>query len=127
MDAEEKRALIERYLDAYSSFDIEGMMKAAHTEIEFRNVSGGKVNASASGMREFRSLAEESKRLFSSRRQTVTKFSFTADGVSIEVDYEGIAAVDLPNGVKAGEKLRLAGRSEFTFREGKIHTLTDYS
>ena len=45
----------------------------------------------------------------------------------IEVAYEGVLASDLPNGMKAGETLRLSGRSEFTFRDGKIYRITDAS
>jgi hypothetical protein len=36
-------------------------------------------------------------------------------------------ASDLPNGMKAGETLRLNGRSEFTFCDGKIYRIKDVS
>lgn len=127
MDTDEKQALLERYLDAYNSFDIERMMEVVHQDIEFRNISDGEVNASALGANEFRKLAEQSKRLFSSRRQTVTKFDLDGNAVSLEVDFVGVLASDLPNGIKAGETLRLTGRSELVFRDGKIYQLTDYS
>ena len=39
----------------------------------------------------------------------------------------GVLAGDLPNGMKAGEVLRLKGRSVFGFQEGKIYRLTDTS
>ena len=58
---------------------------------------------------------------------TVTKFKADEDGVSVELDYVGVLATDLPNGKKAGETLRLTGRSHFVFRDGKIVRLTDYS
>jgi ketosteroid isomerase-like protein len=127
MHTDEKRALLERYLDAYNSFDIERMMELIHQDIEFKNVSGGEVNASASGKTEFRELAEQSKRLFSSRKQTVTKFNLDGDGASLEIDYVGVLAANLPNGMKAGETLQLTGRSEFDFRDGKIYRITDHS
>ncbi|NJL36698.1 MAG: nuclear transport factor 2 family protein [Leptolyngbyaceae cyanobacterium RM2_2_4] len=127
MHADEKRALLERYLDAYNSFDIERMMELIHQDIEFKNVSGGEVNASASGKNEFRALAEQSKRLFSSRKQTVTKFNLDGDGASLEIEYVGVLATNLPNGMKLGETLQLTGRSELDFRDGKIYRLTDYS
>ncbi|NJN57803.1 MAG: nuclear transport factor 2 family protein [Leptolyngbyaceae cyanobacterium SL_5_9] len=127
MHIDEKRALLERYLNAYNSFDIERMMELIHQDIEFKNVSGGEVNASASGKNEFRALAEQSKRLFSSRKQTVTKFNLDGDGASLKIEYVGVLAANLPNGMKVGETLQLAGRSEFDFRDGKIYRLTDYS
>jgi ketosteroid isomerase-like protein len=127
MHIDEKRALLERYLNAYNSFDIECMMELIHQDIEFKNVSGGEVNASASGKNKFRALAEQSKRLFSSRKQTVTRFDLDGDGASLEIDYVGVLAANLPNGMKVGETLQLAGCSEFDFRDGKIYRLTDYS
>ncbi|MFH0784716.1 MAG: nuclear transport factor 2 family protein [Pseudomonadota bacterium] len=127
MNKDDKRFLIERYLDAYNAFDIDGMMSVIHPDIVFQNVSGGEVNATASGANEFRKLAEQSKGLFSARTQTITSFETKDDQTFIGVDYEGVIASDLPNGMKAGETLRLNGRSEFDFRDGKIYRITDIS
>jgi len=127
MNDDDKRPLIEKYLNAYNVFDIDGMMSVIHSDIAFKNVSGGEVNASASGADEFRKLAEQSKGLFSKRKQTITNFESKNDQVFIGIDYEGVLAVDLPNGMKAGETLRIIGRSEFAFRDGKIYRITDIS
>ena len=127
MTSEEKRRLIERYLDAYNRFDIDGMLALIHPDIEFKNLSGGQITAAASGIDAFRDLADQSTTLFSSRRQQITDFSSQDDRATIQVAYEGVLAVDLPNGLQAGETLALTGRSEFTFREGKIISLTDIS
>lgn len=127
MDKDKKRAIIEKFLEAYNNFDIGHMMELVHPDILFRNISDGKVDASAAGAGEFRALAEQSKQLFSAREQLITKFEPTESGASVEIDYTGILAADLPNGMKAGDTVRLTGRSEFSFRDGKIFRLTDYS
>lgn len=127
MTEQEKRDLIDRYLDAYNSFDVGGMMATVHPEVEFENVSGGEVNAAASGAVELRQMAEQATGLFTSRQQTVTALDPSGEGASIEVAYEGVLASDLPNGMKAGETLKLDGRSEFEFKEGKIYRIVDYS
>ncbi len=127
MEADEKQTLIQRYLNAYNSFDIDRMMEVIHDNIEFKNISGGETNASAFGIKEFRAIAEQSKQLFSSRKQTVTKWDLEGNGASIEVDYTGVLAIDLQNGMKVGDRLQLKGRSEFVFCDGKIYRLTDYS
>jgi hypothetical protein len=127
MDDEAKRALIERYIEAYNTFDVEGMLALIDTEIEFKNVSGGQVDATANGLDEFRPLAEQARGLFTSRRQTMTRFEANDTGVSIEVTFEGVPALDLPNGMKSGQTLRLKGRSEFAFRDGKICRIMDIS
>ena len=127
MTDQEKRALIDRYLTAYNAFDVDAMMETLHPAVEFENVAGGEVNASASGADAFRRLAEQATGLFASRRQTVTAFRPHDSGASIDVDYEGVLASDLPNGMRAGETLRLTGRSEFAFANGRIASIRDIS
>ena len=127
MTQQQKRALIDRYLDAYNSFDVDAMMTTLHPEVEFENVSEGQVNAAASGASEFRQMAEQAKTLFTARRQIVTAFDDDGDGASIAVAYEGVLALDLPNGMRAGQRLKLDGRSEFAFKDGRISRIVDYS
>ena len=45
----------------------------------------------------------------------------------IEVAYHGVLAIDLPNGMKQGQVMELAGRSEFKFDDGLIWQITDIS
>ncbi len=125
MNEDRVRSLVQKYIAAYNTFDIDAMLALIHPDIEFQNVSGGEVTATASGIDEFRSLAEQSKSHFSSRRQTITDFAIRDAKAVVEIDYEAILAVDLPNGLKAGETLRLTGRSEFSFRDGKINQIID--
>jgi len=122
-----KRSLIESYIAAYNASDIDGMMAVIHPEIKFKNVSGGEVNATASGEDEFRHLAEKSNELFRSRKQTILNSLSTSDQTTIEVAFEGVLASDHPNGMRAGETLRLNGRSEFRFRDRKICQIIDVS
>ncbi len=127
MTHDEKIVLIERYLHAYSTFDIEGMLAVMHPDIEFKNISGGEVNAAAYGKEELRRLAGKSEDLFASRRQTVMHFEENEDQASADIAFTGVLAADLPNGMKKGEIFKLNGRSEFRFRDGKICSITDIS
>ena len=127
MTKEEQKTIIQSYIAAYNSFDIDGMVALVHPEVVFKNIAGGEVNAEAVGVDQFRQLALQSKALFSSRQQKATDFRFTGDTATIDIAYEGVLAVDLPNGLKAGDVLRLNGRSEFEFKDGKIHKITDFS
>ncbi len=127
MDADKAKALIEQYLRAYNCFDVDAMMELVDPEIEFRNVSGGDLDTTAIGRDEFQELAQQSAFLFSSREQTPTKFEAEGEVVSVDIDFTGTLATDIPNGMKAGEELRVTGRSEFVFRDEKIYRLTDYS
>ncbi len=127
MDTDEAKTLIEEYLNAYNSFDVEAMVELVDPEIEFRNVSGGDVDTSAIGQDEFRELAQQSVFLLSSRKQTATKFEAEGEVVSVDIDFTGTLATDIPDGMRAGDELRVTGRSEFVFRDEKIYRLTDYS
>jgi ketosteroid isomerase-like protein len=125
--ADPHRALIERYLAAYNAFDVPGMLALLHPDVTFENVAGGEVTASASGRDEFRALAERAATLFASRRQTVRAYRSTGDGAEVDVDYEGVLAADLGPELRAGATLRLAGRSAFAIRDGRIARIVDES
>ncbi|MFC0210992.1 nuclear transport factor 2 family protein [Paenibacillus chartarius] len=127
MDRKEIRGIIENYLEAYNSFDIESMVELLHKDIIFRNISNGEINTETRGIQAFRELAQQSSTMFSSRRQTITDYSVVNDKVEVGIDYEGILAVDFPNGLKIGDKLQLKGKSNFEITEGKILLIEDYS
>lgn len=127
MTNEEQITAIQRYITAYNAFDVDAMAALLHPDVIFKNVAGGQVNAQAVGIEQFRQLANDSKKMFSSRQQTATGFKFGSDSVRVDIAYEGVLAVDLPNGMKAGETLRLSGWSAFSFRDGKIFLISDFS
>lgn len=122
-----KRALIEHYLNAYNTFDIEGMLATLHPEIEFQNISNNKVNATAKGKEAFRVLAEQAKSVFTTRQQKIRELKFVDDEVHIQVLFKGVAAKSLPNGLKKGLALEVQGRSEFQFKDNLIARITDIS
>lgn len=123
----EMRSVIEAYVSAYNAFDVDGMFRHVHQDIEFENISGNEVSASTKGIAELRNLAEQSKALFRSRKQTITAFEAKSDMANVAIEFEAVLAVDLPNGMKAGDVLRLTGRSEYKFQEGKLCQIKDYS
>lgn len=127
MISEKNKEIIENYIGAYNSFDIEIMVKLLHQEILFRNFSNGEMNTETSGIQEFRELAEKSAKIFSSRCQTVTDYSAADDKAEVQIDCEAILAVDLPNGLKVGDKMQLKGKSVYGIHEGKISLIEDYS
>ena len=120
-----RRALVERDLAAYNAIDIPAMLEVLHPEVVFRNVANGETTDSTDGLEQFRTLAERSATLFTSRRQTVTSWTDDGDEVTIGIDYEGVLAVDLSPELRAGDTLRLTGRSTFGFRDGRIASIVD--
>jgi hypothetical protein len=50
------------------------MLATVHPDIEFKNISGGTVNATTQGVEELRAFAEQSASLFSERQQSILSF-----------------------------------------------------
>jgi hypothetical protein len=101
MVSSRQKEIIDCYIAAYNSFDVEAMLRFVHPDVLFKNVAGNEVNATATGINEFREMAEHSRTLFSARCQRITDFESTGDTVTVRIDYEGVLAADLPNGMKA--------------------------
>ncbi|MNM68263.1 SnoaL-like domain protein [compost metagenome] len=127
MSSDKTKEIIDKYIEAYNAFDIKGMVRFLHKDILFRNFSSGEVNTETNGIEEFRELAEKSTDMFSSRCQTVTDYIVIDDKAEVQIEYEGILAVDLPNGLKAGDKIQLKGKSVFQIKENKLSLIEDYS
>jgi len=127
MKQEEIKHAIHCYIDAYNNFDIDTMIEVLAPDICFENVSGGEVNARTSGKTEFEVLARQSAQLFSSRKQTVKTIRIEGDSAFVEIEFKGVLAQDLPNGLKAGETLALKGTSEFVFTNGFMSSIVDKS
>jgi hypothetical protein len=124
---EEMKTLVERYVDAYNRMNVDEMLLPVHPHVEFKNISGGVVNASTTGVSELRALAQQSLSLFSERQQVIKSFHCEGSKVMISVAFRAIVANDLPNGLKSGQVLSLSGRSEFEFRDRLISKITDIS
>ena len=127
MQQQEIKNIIDKYIEAYNAFDIDGMLSFMHQDVEFKNISGGKINISTKGLSEFRKAAKQGKALFESRCQKVENYRFKDNVCYVEIEYEGVLATDIPNGPKAGETLRLKGKSTFIFKDGLIVSLVDES
>ncbi len=127
MNSNDVRAVIDQYIDAYNRKDIPAMLCTVHPDVEFKNISGGVVNASSVGIAELKALAEQSVSLFSERRQTILSFENTGVTSVVAIGFHAVVANDLPNGLKQGQVLALSGSSEFEFQDGLISKITDIS
>ena len=127
MTPTEMRTLIDRYINAYNRMDVDEMLLTVHPNVEFKNISGGVVNASTSGVAELKALAQQSLSLFSERHQHILSFETHDARAVVSIAFRAVVARDLPNGLKKGHVLNLSGRSEFEFRDGAISKITDVS
>lgn len=117
--------LIDRYSGAYNSFGVDGMLALLSPDIRFENYSGGELTAAATGVDEFRQLANQSKVLFSEREQRITELKLGQGTAIASIAYRSRLAADIPNGPSAGTVLDLQGESEFWFGDGQITKIVD--
>ena len=122
-----KKNIIENYIRSYNNFEVENMLKDLDGNIVFRNIVNGEVNLITKGIAEFKEQAEQAKNLFSQREQKITNLKFGTDEVEADIFYNGTIAVDFPDGLKAGSKIELAGKSIFRFAGDKIIEIEDIS
>jgi ketosteroid isomerase-like protein len=119
MDKEtQQRQIIEKYVKAYNAFDVAGMVKDLHPDIVFENISDGATNLKIQGISGFRQQAENAAQYFREREQQIKNIHFEYDTAEVEIDYSGVVAVDLPNGLKAGDRISMQGKSMFYFDGG---------
>ncbi|WP_276498155.1 nuclear transport factor 2 family protein [Pontibacter litorisediminis] len=128
MDNESRqRQIIEDYIQAYNTFDVAGMVKNLHPDIVFENISDGATNLRIQGISGFRQQAENAAQYFREREQRVKSLRFQDGVAEVAIAYEGTVAVDLPNGMQAGDKVSMEGKSLFHFSGDKIIKLQDIS
>lgn len=124
---EKQQEAIENYINAYNHFDIEGMTADLDENIVFKNLSNGEIDLKTEGLAAFKKQVNTAKQYFKQRKQTIEKWIFNDKKISIHIDYEAILNIDLPNGLKKGDTLKLNGKSSFEFDQGKIISITDES
>jgi hypothetical protein len=120
-------SLIARYIECYNARDIEGMCACVTDDVVFENISNSGQSMRLEGKDAMANVAELSGNAFSYRRQKVLALVDAGDRAAAEILFEGKAAVDLPNGLKAGETIRLRGASFFEVRSGLLSRIADYS
>ncbi len=122
-----RESIIRNYIEGYNESDIEKMVRDLDDEILFQNVANGEVNMTIHGINDFKKQAEETKEYFEHRHQKIASIKHMDNKTEIEIEYAAFIGMDLPNGLKKGQKLELKGKSIFVFKDNRIVKLTDIS
>ncbi len=122
-----REKIIQNYIDGYNNFSIDKMVADLDDNIKFENIQNGQINLLLEGVEAFRQHAESVKSYFATRQQIIKSIKHLDNETEIEVDYKAVLAMDLPNGMKSGQELKLTGKSIFEFADNKIIKLTDIS
>ena len=127
MDATQAEVLVNKYIEAYNGFDVPGMLACLHPDVQFEHSTNGDVTVRLESKAAFESQAIRAAAWFAERTQRPTAFSWLDEKAEVAIDYFAITATDLPNGIKAGTTLQFSGRSIFSFRDGLIAFIQDFS
>lgn len=119
--------IISRYIQSYNDRDIEGMLDCVTEDVIFENISNASQSMRLEGRDQMGEVARLSGNAFSYRRQRLINLIIGEGKASAEIEFEGKAAVDLPNGVRAGETVKIRGASFFEFRGRLLSRIADYS
>ena len=123
----ERKKIIKEYINAYNNFDIEKMLTHLDEHIKFENISNGVTNMTLTDLNSFRKQAEQAKKLFTTRKQTIKSWTHQDNLIEIEIEYNAVLAIDLSSGLKKGDNINLEGKSIFKFSGLKIIELIDIS
>jgi len=119
--------IINRYIRSYNDRDIEGMLDCVTEDVIFENISNAGQSMRLEGRDRMGEVAELSGNAFSYRRQRLVNLVIGEGKAAAEIEFEGKAAVNLPNGVRAGETVKIRGASFFEFRGRLLSRIADYS
>lgn len=119
--------IIANYIASYNARDIDGMIACVTNDVVFENISNSGQSMRLEGKENMKQVAELSGNAFSYRRQRVVSLIIGQGKAAAEIEFEGKAAVDLPNGTKAGETIKVRGASFFEFRGNLMCRIADYS
>ena len=121
------KIVIDRYIKAYNEFDIDGMLKNIHPDVEFKNIAGGEINVHIQGSKDFKKQAKDSTRLLKKREMLITEQNIKGNVVENKIDFKAVLNIDIPDGPKAGELVKFKGESRFKFKGDRIISIEDIS
>ena len=121
------KQIIQEYIKAYNGFNVERMLRNIHKDVEFKNIANGEVNVQIKGISALKKQAEQAANLFDKREMKIIEYVIKGNTVETKIRFEGVFAVDVPDGPEAGELVKINGKSIFQFEKGKIISIEDIS
>src|SRR5690606_41203442 len=90
----ENENIIRKFIEAYNKFDINSLLEFLHPEIEFKNISNGKIDTHTKGKKEFENLAGKSASLFKEREQKIISIKESENKAELEIEFSAVLAVE---------------------------------
>ncbi len=125
--AKQMKIIIDQYIKAYNKFDVDNMLKNVHPDVEFKNIANGEINVHIKGIETFKNQVKDSTKLLKKREMKITEQTINGDVVKNKIDFKAVLNINIPNGPKSGELIKIKGESVFKFKNGKIISIEDIS
>lgn len=119
------KQIIDEYIRAYNEFNVEGMLRNVHEDVELKNTTNGEVNVQLKGIDILKKQAEQSTSIFKKREIKIIEQSIEGNTVENKIYFKGVIGMDFPDGPKSDELVKLKGKSIFQFEKGKIILIED--
>ena len=124
MKEKRMKRIIDEYIKAYNEFDVDGMIRNIHEDMEFKNIASGKVNFELKGKNAFKKQIKQAFSIFNKREMKIIEQKFGDDIVENKIDFKGVLAVDITE-LKKYDLIKLQSKSIFQFKNGKIILIED--
>lgn len=119
------KRIVDQYVDSYNRFDLDGMTRNLHRDIVFKNIADGEVTLELYGKPAFKTQIEQAFSLFKKREMKIVEQKFGDDVVENKVDFKGVLGVDVPEGPKENDLLKIQYKTVFRFKNGRIIAIED--
>lgn len=116
---------ITEYITAYNEQNVAGMMVLLTDDVHFTHIANGEIVMKLTSKIAFEQQALKVLPMFSKRTQTIVSFNYNPPSTTVDIHFSATAAIDLDNGIKAGEMIVTNVKSIFTFNDNLINTITD--
>jgi len=121
-----RESMIRDYITAYNSFDIEGMVKNFHKDIEFINEFNGEITMMTNSVEEFKGQAEHAKNYFQFREISIGDIQESNDTVTVSTRFNAGMIVEKKPGHPAKiQNVDMKGTTVFYFQDDQIVKMRD--
>lgn len=119
------KKIVDQYIDSYNKFDLEGMVRNLHKDMIFKNIANDEVTLRLDGKIAFKNQINQAFNLFEKREMKILEQKIGDNIVENKVDFKGVLAVDIPDGPKKNELIKLQYKTVFKFKNGRIISIED--
>jgi ketosteroid isomerase-like protein len=120
MSPSEIKSVVQAYVDAFNRKDVSGMLQCVHRDITFSSDISGARMCEIHGIDDFADVVQLTTEMFEDRHEQCLSFDVEGDTAHASMLLIGVLAEDLPNGLRAGQRVSCSGRTEFDFLDGTI-------